>query len=62
MTCFLWLERPDGFYVDPRRKDELQHFRDRLKQRLSWPTSDVFIASRKEAVRLPGVAAADLDV
>lgn len=60
LKVIVWLERPDAYYDDPRRADELQHFRDKLKQHLSWLTSDVFIASRREAVRLPEVDAVDL--
>lgn len=60
LRVVLWLERPSSHYEDPRRKDELAHFRDRLKQRLSWLTSDVFICSQHERVRLPGVTAEDL--
>ncbi|NRD59216.1 hypothetical protein [Corallococcus exiguus] len=59
LRVILWFERPESFYSDPRRKDELQHFRDVLKKKLAWLTSDVFICSKSEAVRLPGVSARD---
>lgn len=60
LKVIVWLERPNDYYGDPRRADELQHFRDKLKQRLSWLTSNIFIASRRETIRLDDVTAVDL--
>lgn len=59
LRVILWLERPADYVTDPRRKDELQHFKDILKRKLSWLTPDVFVCSQNESSRIPGVSARD---